>query len=57
MYSQFMKLPATSKVIAWDAARARDKAALALLADRGEPFTALAFALALKAVMDREVCK
>ena len=49
-----MKLPADSKVRAWDAARARDKASLALLAAKDEPFTVPAFCRALQAILDLE---
>lgn len=49
-----MKLPADSKIRAYDLSRARDRAALALLLDRGEPFTVPAFCAALVAVLDAE---
>ena len=49
-----MKLPAASKVLRYDAARLRDRAALARLQDAGEPFTVPAFCAALAAEFDAE---
>ena len=49
-----MKLPAASKVLRYDAARSRDRAALARLQASGIPFDAVSFAGALMAVFDAE---
>jgi hypothetical protein len=49
-----MKLPAQSRITAWDTARSRDRAAVARLQAAGEPFTVPAFCAALVAVLDAE---
>ena len=49
-----MKMAATSKVIGWDLARTRDRAALNLLRDRGEAFTVPAFCAAYLEVLEAE---
>jgi len=49
-----MKLPAQSRITAWDTARSRDRAAVARLQAAGIPFDAESFAGALVAVLDAE---
>ena len=49
-----MKLPAPSRVIAADMARARDKEAKAALKAKGEPFTVPGFTRELAAILARE---
>ena len=50
-----MKMPAQSRILASEAAVARDKQAKAALEARGEPFTVPAFAEAMAAILAREV--
>jgi hypothetical protein len=49
-----MKIPAQSKIVAADAIARADKAALAVLRDRAEPFTVPAFCAALSGILARE---
>jgi hypothetical protein len=49
-----MKLPAASILARYAAIARADKAALAVLRDRGEPFTVPAFCSALSGILARE---
>ena len=48
------KMPAASRILAADAARVRDKRAIAALKDRGEEFNAETLASELAAILARE---